>query len=286
VRRRRAALALLLVAAALSVAWSSRRLDQERAQHPAGAQILYLPSGRYLKVASLGFPELLADLVYIWSIQYYGHYDRADRFTYLEHIYGGVISELDPHYIDPYLVGSMIMGMEAGDHEMALRLLDKGMEANPNEWILPFEAGFVCFNSLGDHARAARYFERALSIPGAPPVIRRLHAEMYNKMGDKRTSLEHWRQVYDQAGSDYVRDVSWMHVHDLTIEVDLQDLRAAVQAYRERAGVLPPDLQALERAGLVRGEPVDPDGQPYRYDRATGEVSSASRFRLRRKAGA
>jgi tetratricopeptide (TPR) repeat protein len=282
--RRRAAAALLVLLAAAAVAHAAIRLERARAGSRAGAQVLYLPSGRYLKVASLGFPELLADLVYIWSIQYYGNYDAGQRFAYLEHVYGNVISELDPRYVDPYLVGSMIMSIEAKDHEMALRLLDKGIAANPDEWILPFEAGFICFNSLGDHARAARYFRRALDIPGAPGVIGRLHAEMYNKMGDKRTSLAHWREVYDQAGTDYVRDVAWRHVHDLTIEVDLEDLRAAIEAWRARHGTRPPDLAALHRAGLVRGEPVDPDGRPYRYDPATGEVSSTSGFRLHRRA--
>ena len=154
---------------------------------------------------------------------------------------------------------------------------------------LPPERVTTVYNPVVDSEltkKAEAPIDHAWFVPGAPPVIRRLHAEMFNKMGDKRTSLEHWRQVYEHAENDYVRDVSWMHVHDLTIEVDLQDLRGAVQAYRERAGAPPPDLQALVRAGLVNGEPVDPDGQPYRYDRATGEVSSASRFRLRRKAGA
>ena len=57
--------------------------------------MLYLPSGKYLRVVSLGFPQVLADMIYIWSIQYYGNYEAEDRFKYLEHIYGGVISELE-----------------------------------------------------------------------------------------------------------------------------------------------------------------------------------------------
>ena len=280
---RRAAITLAILAVAAASAQAGRRLDRARQTGTASAQVLYLPSGRYLKVASLGFPELLADLVYIWSIQYYGNYDASDRFQYLEHVYGSVISELDPHYIDPYLVGSLIMSIEAQDHEMALRLLDKGIAANPREWILPFEAGFTCYDSLGDHARAARYFEQAMRIEGAPGAIRRLHAEMFNRMGDRRTSLAYWREVYQEASNDYVKDVSWRHVHDLTIEVHLEDLRAAVQEYRRRFDSWPPDLKALPRAGLLEEVPVDPDGRPYRYDRSTGAVASQSPFSLYRK---
>ncbi len=283
---RRVAVGLGILAAAAGVAHASRRIEASRAAQTEGAQVLYLPSGRYLKAASLGFPELMADLVYIWSIQYYGHYEAQDRFRYLEHVYGNVISELDPRYVDPYLIGSMIMSMEANDPEMALRLLDKGIAANPDEWILAFEAGFVCFHTLHDHARAARYFQKAIDAPGSPDVIRRMHAEMYNKMGDRRTSLRHWQEVMNLAKNDYVRDVSRAHVHDLTIEIHLEDLRAAIAGWRERTGAFPPDLGALVRAGLLAQVPRDPEGLSYAYDRATGEVSSRSRFRLYRRSGA
>lgn len=272
-----------LVASLVSAAWSWGHLETLRAKSATGAQVLYLPSGKYLRVTSMGFPEVMADLIYIWSIQFYGHYDTADRFKYLNHIYGNVISELDPHYIDPYLIGAMIMSMEAGDPEMALRLLDKGIAANPNEWILAFDAGFLCYDRLKDYPRAARYFEAAMRAPSVPSTVRRLHAEMYNKMGDKRASLEYWSEVQRGAETDYVHDVSAMHVHDLTIEVDLEALRGAVEAWRARHGSLPPDLRSLAAAGLVAREPVDPEGVPYLYDRRTGEVKSQSRFKLQRR---
>jgi tetratricopeptide (TPR) repeat protein len=260
---------------------SSSRLEAMSSR--VGAQVLYLPSGQYLKVVSLGFPEILADLIYLWSIQYYGNYDKAERFSYLEHVYNGVIAELDPHYIDPYLVGALIMETEAGEHEMALRLLEKGMKSNPQEWILPFEAGFICFDALSDYGRAADYFERAMAIPSAPPAIRRIHAEMFNKMGDKRRSLENWKQIHDAADSEYVRDISWRHVHDLAIEVDLETLTAAIESYRSTHGRLPSSLDDLARAGLVAGIQPDPDGRPYVYDPATGSVKSGSPWRLFRK---
>ncbi len=280
---RRAAWAATLAIAAGVAGASNAGLESARAGRGVPAQVLYLPSGDYLKVISIGFPQLLADLIYIWSIQYYSNYEAEDRFRYLEHVYAGVIAKLDPHYIDPYLVGALIMGAEAQDHEMALRLLDRGIEANPGDWILPFEAGFICYNDLKDYARAARYFETAIAVPGAPPPIRRMHAEMFNRMGDKEASLAHWREIHDTADSDYVKDVAWRHVHDLTLEIDLDRLEAGVRAWRERTGRNPRALADLVRAGVLDAVPLDPDGRAYEYDPATGEVRSASRWRLYRK---
>jgi len=280
---RAAVSALVLGTSALTAGISSAGLEASRAGRGQAAQVLYLPSGEYLRIVSLGFPELLADVIYIWSIQYYSNYEVEDRFRYLEHVYGNVISELDPRYIDPYLVGSLIMSVEAKDHEMALRLLEKGMDANPEEWILPFEAGFTCFQILKDYRRAAAYFERAMDIPGAPPPIRRMYAEMFNRIGDKQASLAHWRNIYESADNDHVKDISWRHVHDLTIECDIEALTDAVESYRAREGRPPRELEDLRRSGLIAMVPVDPDGEEYVYDSATGKVSSASRWRLYRK---
>lgn len=267
-RRRMAlgALAGLLLAVLVQARIEGSR--RSSAVHP----LLYLPSGKYLKVMALGFEGLLADVLYLWSIQYYGNYDIKDRYNYLQHIYGQVITELDPQYLDPYLVGAMIMTVEARDPEMALRLLDKGAENNPREWIMPFEAGFLCYNDLHDYPRAASYFKKAIDIPRAHPLVRRLYAEMYNRAGDKRTSLREWSEIYRTSDDPYVRNVALNHVHDLKVDVDLADLKDGVSRFRDREGRPPRRLQELVANGVVAALPADPEDRDYLYDPRSGEV--------------
>src|SRR6266571_6379798 len=234
--------------------------------------LLYLPSGKYLRVMALGFDGLLADVLYLWSIQYYGNYDIRDRYDYLERIYDQVITELDPHYLDPYLIGALIMTTEERRPEMALRLLDKGIERNPDQWIMPFEAGFLCYNDLHDYQRAAGYFEKALRAPGVHPLVRRLYAEMYSRAGDKRTSLREWSEIYRTSTDDYVRNVAWNHVHDLKVDLDVADLSDAVGRFRAREARPPRRLQELLRAGLLGELPRDPEDRDYLYDSESGVV--------------
>jgi len=269
----RRGLALLSIGALLLAALLQGRIDARAAARDDVDPMLYLPSGKYLKVASLGFDEILADLIYLWSIQYYGNYNIEERYLYLEHIYDQVVTELDPHYLDPYLVGSLIMNLEAHDPEQALRLLDKGIAHNPDRWILAFEAGFLCYSDLGDYARAAAYFEQALQAPDVHPLVRRLYAEMYNRAGDKRTSLQEWAEIYETSDDEYVREVAWKHVHDLKIAIDLADLEQAIALYRERFGAWPRNLDSLRQEGLVDSVPTDPDGDDYRYDPRTGRAT-------------
>jgi hypothetical protein len=281
-RRRLAVTAIFLLIVAAAVAAESRLRETEM-QRDAGSKLLYLPSGKYLRALAPGYPELLADIIYLWSIQYYSEYERGQRYEYLDHVYRNVISELDPRYQDPYLVGALIMAMEAHDGEMALGLLDKGMEANPDNWLLPFEAGFYAYDTLEDHGRAARYFKRAMNIPGSHPIIRRLHAEMYNKMGDPRTSLGYWMEIYRTAEDEYVRDVSYRHVHDLRIRVDTETLREAVRIYTQLHGRRPPGLETLVSAEIINRVPHDPEGSPYLYNRNTGEIRSRATPLLRQR---
>lgn len=282
---RRLAILAILLAFGATAASTEQLLHARAAGRPAGSHLLYLPSGKYLRALAPGYPEVLADVIYLWSIQFYADFEGAERAKYLEHIYAGVITELDPHYQDPYLIGALIMSQEAGDVEMALRLLDKGIQANPGDWLLAFEAGFYCYDSLHDYGRATRYFERAMKVPGAHPLVKRLHAEMYNKMGDKRTSLAYWLDIYRSAGDEYVRTVSFRHVHDLKIAVDLETLEKAIETYRSRDGRLPPDLESLVASGILRSLPLDPEGASYQYNRNTGQVRSVARPLLYRGRG-
>src|SRR6266850_3137861 len=257
-RRRRQIMALGALACLLAAIFVQGRIE-DLPRGPDAHPLLYLPSGKYLKVAALGFDGLLADLLYLWSIQFYGSYDIKDRYTYLERIYDQVITELDPHYLDPYLVGALIMTTEARNPEMALKLLDKGVQANPDQWIMPFEAGFLCYNDLHDFRLAAVYFEKALSIPGVHPLVQRLHAEMYNRAGDKKTSLKEWLEIDQTTTDPYVRNIAWNHVHDLKVDVDLADLKDAVSRFRQKENRAPRRVQEIVDSGLLTALPRDPE---------------------------
>ena len=263
-----AALGLLTAAGLASAGAAAARRADGRI-----TPLLYLPSGRYLKAAALGFDPILADVLYLWSIQYYSNYRIEDRYLYLEHIYRDVITELDPRYVDPYLVGALIMTAEARQPEMALRLLDKGIEHNPGDWILPFEAGYVCYNDIKDYGRAARYFEIALRSPEVHPAVRRFHAEMHNRAGDPRTSLREWASIWETSDDPYVRTVAWNHVHDLRVEVDITTLRHAIGRFVAARCRRPARLEDLVAAGLLDALPADPEGGAYAYDPARGEAA-------------
>lgn len=278
----------LLVAVFILTAFGAHvRLERLDAGRPAGGHLLYLPSGNLLKIWSLGHNETLADLIFLWSIQFYGQYHSGERYDKLTQIYQHVVTELDPRFRDAYMLGSLILALEARRPEAALELLDKGIRENPEDWMLPFEAGFIAFESLQDYGRAADYFLVSMQRPDVHPAVRRFRAAMFDRMGDPRKSLDLWQEILESADSDYVRSVAEKHVHDLTIDYHVEVLQEAVEMFRERTGAYPTSLRNLVRERMLGRIPVDPDGRPYRYDAQSGEVSADSQRALpgRRKPG-
>jgi tetratricopeptide (TPR) repeat protein len=266
-------LMLWLAFGALVAVWvvAQRAVDYRRDTWPEAYPLLYLPSGQYLRASSLGFQVLLADVIYLWSIQYYGHHRTEEGRNYLRHIYD-VITDLDPHFIDAYLVGALIMANDMSDPDLAIALLEKGMEHNPDDWILPLDAGFYAYLNLEDPERAAVYFDHASSIPGAPTQIARLHAHMYEQAGDLARSLQFWLEVYEEADDERVESIAWQHIYDLRVKLDIEVLEAAVGRYQVERGRLPESLQELIDVGYLRGSPENPNGSPYVYNPITGEI--------------
>ncbi len=275
-RRVKGLAALLVLVAAIALASFSRErlVAIEGDLGSTRKDLLYLPNGKHLRAMSLGHASLAADLVYLWAIQYYSDYGRKDRLRFVEHVFGNVIADLDPHYVDPYWLGAMILTVEGGDLEAGLRLLDKGFANNPTSWILPYLAGFECYR-VHQYDRAAAYFDEAGRAPGAPALALRMKAGVLARKGDLRESLREWEEVLrDPRGDSASRAIAERQIRDLTIRIDLGEIAAAVAAFRERQGRYPRSLEEAARAGALAKVPLDPDGQPYLYDPVTGKVAS------------
>lgn len=239
-------------------------------------EMLYLPSGKHLRVMSLGHASLLADAVFLWAIQYYGDYERDDRQRYIEHVFSNVITELDPHYIDAYWLGALILAVESNQLEAALRLLEKGAERNPDNWILPYLAAWECVHA-GLDDRAREYFDRASRIPGGPGVVRRMAAGMQLKAGNLTAAIETWTELRDDPTADGLSvKIAERKLRELVVRRDLQMLDEAVRRFRIDNGRHPSRLEELLSRSYIGRLPRDPDGAAYLYDPRRGAVSSSA----------
>jgi len=274
--------ALTLISFLLASVVHYRVHEKYHVQNAFITQMLYLPSGRYLKPATFGYYGIVADFIYLWSIQYYGDPGFHPQMEYLKHTYD-IITELDPYYLDAYETGALFMFYEGRNPKGALQLLDQGLEKNPKQWILPLDAGFYCIMRLKDQKLAAQYFEKASRIPGAHSLAKRALASMRFKLGDKFAALELWREVFHTAENSTVKQTAYQQIYELTVLIDLDTIRAAIQHFEKQFGRLPLNLEQLASRGYLKGVPYDPDGNPYDYNPHSGMVRYPKQLTLYRK---
>ncbi len=238
-----------------------------------GASIIYIPSGKYLKIATFGYSSLMADLVYIWAIQYYSNYTIAERYNNLDHIFS-IIAELDPHYLDPYEMGAIIAVYEARDPYVAFKVLDRGLEKNPDQWIFPYQAGHYASLTIKDHELARKYYKKTMEIDGAPAIAKRLYADAAFKGTDYQTAWQNWLEVYQSTDDERIKKIASNHLYQVRAAMDIARLKDAIEKYRQMYGRAPDNLDQLVRAGILDSIPKDLDEKDYSYNPETGKVES------------
>jgi hypothetical protein len=267
------ALGLALVVLGLSFVGLKAQIDRIPRKKIPGSSIIYVPSGTYLKPATFGYTSLAADLVYLWAIQYYGDDTIRDRFTYFTHIFS-IISELDPHYVDPYEVGALIAIYDRNDVPLALSVLEMGLAKNPGQWIFPLEAGHYAQLYLKDYALARTYYKKTMDIPGSPDIAKRLYAAAAFKSDDLKAAWDTWREVYMTATDPQVKKIASNHLYEVKAAGDAATIKAALARFRATFGRDPATLDDLVRTGILSSVPKDFDDKDYVYDPKTGEVKT------------
>jgi len=195
--------------------------------HPL-EELSYYPSGRHLKLATLGHAETCADLAWLRAVQYYGEHRRTDmRFTSLYHVFD-ILTSLAPRFLPAYVFGSFALAQEGDDFERAEALMRKGLEANPTSGRLAFELGFLYYVRPGgrDLSRAGECFERAARLPDGPPSARRFAAYVRQNAGDLAVARALWSEVSRTSENHYLREMAEREIRriDLAWESGREDL--------------------------------------------------------------
>ena len=238
-------------------------------------RFLYLPDGEYLKIASLGYRELIADLLWIQSIQVMGEKkvsESSGRWLYRAL---DVITTLDPKFVRAYEAGGLALTTLVVLPEESNRLMMKGMRHNPAEWKLPFLIGINYYYELYDDAKAAEYMAQASRLPGAPSGLATLAANLYVSGHSPQQAVNLLAALYEEATDDSARKLLEVRLKIVLTERDLQLLEQMINRYRKQNGQYPPTLEALVQAGLLSALPVEPSGGRYLYDAKSGAVSSS-----------
>ena len=257
-------------------------LDGQRTAVARAEQLAYLPKGDYLKLAVLGYRQVVADLIWLQAVQHIGaKRDTQLGYTWTYHAVD-VLTDLDPTFVPPYQATGLFLGVLVGRQEEGLAILDKGIRHNPSSWQLPFLAGYVSYYELCNPVAGGDYLRIAARVPGSPAYLPQLAARMTVESGDPTAALEFLDRFSRSVTDERVREALLQRMKEIVQEKDLRFLEESIRRYRAKYGQPPAKLEDLMLHGIIPQLPADPLGGEYEVDTFSGVVRATSkRDRLR-----
>jgi tetratricopeptide (TPR) repeat protein len=258
--------------------------------------------GKKLKGYALGAEGLIADWYWMRSLQYFG--GKLVRKG-IENINIDDLKDLNPRLLyplldnatdlDPKLMAAFSYGatiLPAVDPQQAIRLTEKGIANNPDQWRLYQYLGYIYWK-MNDFERAAMTYESGSKVPGAPEFFNWMAIRMRSEAGDRETARAMYKQMLAEAVDDQSKMIAEFRLKEFAALDEREAINEALSELKQRTGKCPgrlsevvPLLRAvkLPEGNEFRidasGNLVDPFESAYSIDTTTCSVSQIGRRRM------
>ncbi len=179
-----------------------------------------LVSSRVARFFSLGNEQLAADLYWLKFVQHFGNSDNPNidslgqAYQYLD-----LVTSLDPRFTQPYWFAAFVVGSEMKRPDLAQGLIARGIQANQNNWYLPFIAGINQYLFAHNEVEAAKYYRQAAKFPDAPKWLARQAEILQAKIPSLVKEVNTWDTIYRTSTDPLVKErakerlaATWMRV--------------------------------------------------------------------------
>ncbi len=244
------------------------RIDTQRASISEERDEVLLRSPRLVKAMGLEYAPLLADIYWTRVVQYYGNKHLRGQAN-LELLWPllDITTTLDPNLVIAYRFGAMFLSPPApggaGRPDLAVQLIQRGIQANPDYWRLYEDLGFVYYFDLKDYQKASAAFLEGSKNPKALVWMKIMAAKVAAEGESFETSMFLWKDIYDSTADPMVKKNALTHMQLLKVKEDCKRLDALADEFEKRFGRRPARISDLAQAGLIRGIPRDPSGYAY-----------------------
>lgn len=185
----------------------SRELDQW--VHPASYQTSeageldpHIVSALRAAAFLSGYKVLIGHAFWIKVIQYYGDGSNGvDRYARL-YDYCRLASDLNPQFIPVYTYGAAALAYQVKRMDEAVRLLQKGIMANPKDNRLKLMLAAMAYHNNQDYEKEIPFLEIQVAQGNAPTMLVNILANTYEKAGRVDAAIRLWRQILQTTDSD------------------------------------------------------------------------------------
>jgi hypothetical protein len=186
----------------------------------ADSSMVIVPKYEALKYLCGGNEQLIADCWWLSFIQYYGDVKKrkADHNKY-SFDYLNLITRLDPKFTQPYWFAAFAIGADAGQPELAKQIIDRGIQANPDSWYVPFIGGINQYLFANNDKEAARYYRLAAQHVDAPMWIGRQAKILDMQIPSFIKEINTWQNIYLHTNDEIIKGQARQKLTDMWLFV-------------------------------------------------------------------
>lgn len=244
-------------------------------------------SGRQLGLIGHDFRGLMADWYWINSLQYIGYKlskvegdinvnDLRPLNPRLLYPMLDSASTLDPQFMTIYSYGAAVL--PAIDKNQAVKLLEKGIVANPEDWRLYHNLGYIYWE-MKNYEKAAEVYSQGSQKENAPVWMKQMSVNMQAQGSSREFALKIYEQMYDSAEDEQTKVFALIRFQQVQAFDELDIANRLLEEQKNRNGrcvnslkeIYPSLLKTKTLSGngfLIDGDGnlSDPLGTPYVFD--------------------
>jgi len=188
-------------------------------------------------------------------------------------------TNLDPRFLDPYVVAQMTLPFDAEMVDETNILLEKAAEILTDDYRPNFFLWYNHLYFLNDPATAGSYLEKAARIPGSPTYFSTLAARMNLYAGKILAAVIFLEETLKETTDPALQQFLSLRIEALK---KIGFLEAKILEFRKQHDKIPETLQELIDSGFISRIPTDPYGGEF-YIMEGGRVYSTSELVLPKK---
>ncbi len=188
------------------------KIDATKTPDWYSGQFTYLPSGKLLKPAALGFDEAMADGLWIEGMIYFADaYLEGKKYEWMGHILD-IVTTLNPQFKHAYEFAGVILTKEKANIPKTLPMLEKGIKQFPDEWRLNIYAALAQLKWDSNYVKAAEYVKGLSKRDDIPSYTKTIYATFLNRGGEKQISLAFLIGNYVRSENEINKEIFYQKI--------------------------------------------------------------------------
>jgi len=201
--------------------------------------------GKALKRASLGFRNLVADLLWVKLLQGAEHTPLQENTVSWEYAQLQAITTLDPHFDKAFDFGAAYLSVFRRDKQGARLLLEEWAKRRPQYWRTHYLLGYHLYFEMGEYELASKHILKAAGLEKAPGFLSSLGVRLLSEAGGLWQALELAIEMYPNLSDLEGRVRLQKRIRSIRFALEQARWAEALQKFREQHHQEPRDLLAL-----------------------------------------